>query len=603
MFTQLRKYGKVMAAPASIVGLGALLSGLAPWKSSMEEQNSRSSSCQPTIKYKFNSVSSFNLTISGWEEIPRAIERNYVPTVATGQKAAPPFFARPDIPIEVHMTLPSKARSPSSEASAERLEFMGVPELTTFSISSKVGGNTRQIGKDLPPYKIRFDPAQAKNATAIFGAPRLDLITHGSRNFSQPHELENVYLVKEFLAYRMAQFFMADSLAVQLAKVTYFDPEGRKAIAEGFGLLREAKASLEIRAGRERGERLWGEVREAPRSLDWDSEIRGELFRVMISDPDHYMPTGHNWIHLLDSNGVDAVHVAAKDFNSAAMVTKVSAPEVADFELMIQIVISRAASMGMSSSCGNVIYEPEVQQKRAAVALEVLADLISKERDLGTILDAVPLPMLDKWTLSKRLSNFMQAARLVKQKGLRQEFSADGAATALLNLSGLKVAHPEFSRQCLELGLVKARSCKEFLQLIETFQIHTNDGICVRIYGRWAVRFWEMNPTINEIERFFKRLDQENSSIVADMSVRFFAHSEEAKRAAETVLSWRPKKPSYILSYRFNPPLPRELALDLFSVGPVHLPVRSTFQFTNEYFPQIPRAAYPEDLLLPYLFR
>ena len=158
----------------------------------------------------------------------------------------------------------------------------------TFTIQVKARGNARRLFDfcSFPPIKINFKKKEVRN-TVFEGQDKLKLVT-----YCKDMDLNETYILQEYLLYKVYNLLTPLSFKVRLAKVTYRDTNGKGHDVTRFGFLIEDDDILAKRNGGKISDILLSNHDRCERSsLDIFT-----IFQYMIGNTDWWMarPKIHN---------------------------------------------------------------------------------------------------------------------------------------------------------------------------------------------------------------------------------------------------------------------------------------------------------------------
>jgi hypothetical protein len=182
-------------------------------------------------------------------------------------------------------------------------------EVRHWDIEIKARGRYRRRICDFPPIKLKFD----KNDLAEVGYKKdndMKLVTHCIEDYTGK---ENV--LREYLTYKLYEFYSDQYFRTQLVKVNYFDSESRKKM-KGIGILIEDNETVE--------RRLKGKICEDCYSIDHDSFYMDNLhitalFQYMVGNADWSVPMVRN-IEMMKGGKEDKYFMVPYDFDFSGLV-------------------------------------------------------------------------------------------------------------------------------------------------------------------------------------------------------------------------------------------------------------------------------------------
>ena len=158
----------------------------------------------------------------------------------------------------------------------------------TKNIRLKARGNFRRGHCLFPPIYLNFktDPIENKS---LKGAKRIKLVTHCST--SKAYE---IYVLKEYLAYKLYNILTDKSFRVKLLNITYIDTGKKKKNYQQYGFLIEP---IEILAERSKTTEVDPTIIRKENVIEEDVD-RVALFQYMIANTDWRIKGGHNTKYL-----------------------------------------------------------------------------------------------------------------------------------------------------------------------------------------------------------------------------------------------------------------------------------------------------------------
>ena len=151
----------------------------------------------------------------------------------------------------------------------------------------RVRGHFRKqsVNCDFPPLKLRFDKKH-RNNTIFENTRELKMVTHCQSGLPE-YEL---YVVQEYLIYRMYEILSDISYKTRLVRVTYTDRKDPGRTMTRYAFFVEDTDLL--------AERLKGHIIDVPtvmpENIDWDHYIIISFFQYMIVNTDWSLPIMHN---------------------------------------------------------------------------------------------------------------------------------------------------------------------------------------------------------------------------------------------------------------------------------------------------------------------
>lgn len=182
-------------------------------------------------------------------------------------------------------------------------------EVRHWDIEIKTRGRYRRRICDFPPIKLKFD----KDDLAEVGYKKdndMKLVTHCIDDYTGK---ENV--LREYLTYKLYEFYSDRYFRTQLVKVNYFDSESRKKI-KGVGILIEDNETVE--------RRLNGKICDDCYSVAHDSFYLDNLhitaiFQYMVGNADWSIPMVRN-IEMMKCKEQDKYFMVPYDFDFSGLV-------------------------------------------------------------------------------------------------------------------------------------------------------------------------------------------------------------------------------------------------------------------------------------------
>jgi hypothetical protein len=182
-------------------------------------------------------------------------------------------------------------------------------EIKHWDIEIKARGRYRRRICDFPPIKLKFN----KDDLAEVGYKKdndMKLVTHCIDDYTGK---ENV--LREYLTYKLYEFYSDQYFRTQLVKVNYFDSQSKKKM-KGIGILIEDNETVE--------RRLNGEICEDCYSVDHDSFYVDNLhtialFQYMVGNADWSIPMVRN-IEMMKSKDENKYFMVPYDFDFSGLV-------------------------------------------------------------------------------------------------------------------------------------------------------------------------------------------------------------------------------------------------------------------------------------------
>ena len=189
----------------------------------------------------------------------------------------------------------------------------------TKNIRLKARGNFRRGHCMFPPIHLNFKTDPIENKT-LKGAKKIKLVTHCST--SKAYE---IYILKEYLAYKLYNILTDKSFRVKLLNISYIDTGKKKKNYKQYGFLIEP---VEILAKRNNTIEVDPTIIRKENAIEEDVD-QVALFQYMIANTDWRIKGGHNTKYLKSLTEVTNQVIAVPyDFDFSGFVgTNYSLPQ------------------------------------------------------------------------------------------------------------------------------------------------------------------------------------------------------------------------------------------------------------------------------------
>ena len=196
-------------------------------------------------------------------------------------------------PLVLRLAAPfSTNKNPRVEPEYEhaKLQFPDAGGTRTVDVRVRVRGKSRAQACDFPPLLINFSTSDLVG-TLFEGEDKLKLVTH-----CRVSDSYDQYLLLEYLTYRTLNLLTDMSLRARMLKVTYYDTERRRVIAERPAMFIED----EQRFAERKGLKKVGLERIDPARYDRGALGLVEMFEYFIGNTD--------WSALAGPQGSECCH-------------------------------------------------------------------------------------------------------------------------------------------------------------------------------------------------------------------------------------------------------------------------------------------------------
>jgi len=175
---------------------------------------------------------------------------------------------------------------------AELIIHLNDEQLFTKNIRLKARGNFRRGQCFFPPIQLNFKTDKLQNPE-LKGIKKIKVVTHCSKSKSN-----EIYILKEYLAYKLYNLLTDISFRVRLLNITYVDTGKKERNYQQYGFLIEP---VELVAKRHESILIDPAVVRANNVIEADAD-RAALFQYMIGNTDWRIKGGHNTKYIKSLN-------------------------------------------------------------------------------------------------------------------------------------------------------------------------------------------------------------------------------------------------------------------------------------------------------------
>lgn len=181
----------------------------------------------------------------------------------------------------------------------------------TKNIRLKARGNNRREQCFFPPIFLNFKTDPIVNSE-LEGFNKIKLVTHCSTS-----KMHTIYLLKEYLVYKLYNVLTENSFRVKLLDIKYIDTGKKKRNYDRYGILVEP---IELLVTRNESIEVDGEIIRENNVIEEEADIVA-LFQFMIGNTDWRIKGGHNTKYIKSLTKLtDNVTPIPYDFDFAGIV-------------------------------------------------------------------------------------------------------------------------------------------------------------------------------------------------------------------------------------------------------------------------------------------
>lgn len=145
-------------------------------------------------------------------------------------------------------------------------------------------GNYRRRNCEFPPIMLNFDDFET-GYSDLDDLNKVKLVTH-----CQDEEIYDIYLLREYLIYKIYNIVTDYSFRVRLLDINYYDINHDTLYANKKGFIIEPVNTLEERFGEDEIE----EVEITAEAIENEMMLKLSVFQYLIANSDWFLPTLHN---------------------------------------------------------------------------------------------------------------------------------------------------------------------------------------------------------------------------------------------------------------------------------------------------------------------
>ncbi len=188
--------------------------------------------------------------------------------------------------------------------------YPGKTDSVFCKIKLRARGNYRRRICDFPPVMLDFDSIST-GYRDIDRLEKVKLVSH-----CMPDEEYDIYVMREYLAYKIYNTVTAFSFRVRLLNISYYDINYDTLYSCRKGFLLEPVDNLEKRFGMDEVEDIEIKIED----LNRDNIMRLSVFQFLIANSDWFAPSMHNIKIFGDSESLQDLIAVPYDFDYSGWV-------------------------------------------------------------------------------------------------------------------------------------------------------------------------------------------------------------------------------------------------------------------------------------------
>lgn len=153
-----------------------------------------------------------------------------------------------------------------------------------YGLRISARGNFRRRTCEFPPIMLNFDDFET-GYTDLDDLNKVKLVSH-----CQDEEIYDIYLLREYLIYKIYNIVTDYSFRVRLLNINYYDIKQNTLYATKMGFIIEPVNKLEERFGEDEIE----DIAMTSENIEDELLLKLSVFQYLIANSDWFLPTMHN---------------------------------------------------------------------------------------------------------------------------------------------------------------------------------------------------------------------------------------------------------------------------------------------------------------------